>query len=72
VAQAPAIPARDTFGGLEHSGWHLGYFDDASQQWQLDTRTDTLTQAGGLLHRCLFTHAGRTAMTVPSLRATRT
>ena len=43
VAQAPGDPEEDTSGGFEHGGWHLRYFDAASQHWQ----EDTLTQAGG-------------------------
>ena len=45
VAQAPGGADEDTSGGFEHGGWHLGYFDDASQQWVLKS----ITEAGGFL-----------------------
>ena len=45
VAQAPGAPDEDTSGGFRHGGWHLGYFDELSQQWVLDA----LTGAGAFL-----------------------
>jgi dihydrofolate reductase len=45
VAQAPGAADEDTAGGFEHGGWHLRYFDDASQQWVLKS----ITEAGGFL-----------------------
>ena len=30
--------------------WHLGYFDDASQQWQLDTLTQSRRLPAGSAH----------------------
>jgi dihydrofolate reductase len=45
VAQAPGAADEDTSGGFEHGGWHLGYFDDASQQWVLKS----IVEAGGFL-----------------------
>jgi dihydrofolate reductase len=45
VAQAPGAADEDTSGGFEHGGWHLGYFDDISQKWVVES----LTQAGGFL-----------------------
>jgi hypothetical protein len=38
-------PNEDTSGGFAHGGWHLRYFDDPLQQWQVDN----MTQAGGFL-----------------------
>jgi hypothetical protein len=43
VAQAPGDPDEDRSGGFEHGGWHLRFFDEASQEWQVDN----LTHAGG-------------------------
>ncbi|HEX7254733.1 MAG TPA: dihydrofolate reductase family protein [Gaiellaceae bacterium] len=45
VVQAPGAEDEDTSGGFKHGGWHLGYFDDLSQQWVVDG----LTTAGGFL-----------------------
>jgi dihydrofolate reductase len=45
VAQAPGGADEDTSGGFQHGGWHLRYFDDASQQWVLKS----ITEAGGFL-----------------------
>jgi hypothetical protein len=32
VVQAPGTADEDTSGVVAHGGWHLRYFDDASQQ----------------------------------------
>ena len=45
VVQAPGGADEDTSGGFEHGGWHLGYFDDRSQKWVLES----IVQAGGFL-----------------------
>jgi dihydrofolate reductase len=45
VAQAPGGADEDTSGGFEHGGWHLGYFDDISQKWVLES----IVAAGGFL-----------------------
>jgi dihydrofolate reductase len=45
VAQAPGAADEDTSGGFEHGGWHLQFFDDASQRWVLES----ITEAGGFL-----------------------
>jgi dihydrofolate reductase len=45
VAQAPGGADEDTSGGFEHGGWHLQYFDDASQEWVLRS----IVEAGGFL-----------------------
>jgi dihydrofolate reductase len=45
VAQAPGGEEEDTSGGFQHGGWHLGYFDERSQQWVLQSILD----AGGFL-----------------------
>ncbi len=45
VVQAPGGADEDTSGGFAHGGWHLGYFDDLSQKWVVES----LTQAGGFL-----------------------
>jgi dihydrofolate reductase len=45
VVQAPGAPDEDTRGGFDHGGWHLPYFDQASQQWVVDN----LTHAGGFV-----------------------
>src|SRR5687767_127688 len=45
VAQAPGGADEDTSGGFQHGGWHLRYFDDASQQGVLKS----ITEAGGFL-----------------------
>jgi dihydrofolate reductase len=45
VAQAPGGADEDTSGGFQHGGWHLGYFDDISRKWVVES----LTQAGGFL-----------------------
>jgi dihydrofolate reductase len=45
VAQAPGLEDEDTSGGFRHGGWHLRYFNDASQQWVLKS----ITEAGGFL-----------------------
>jgi dihydrofolate reductase len=45
VAQAPGGADEDMSGGFQHGGWHLRYFDDASQRWVLKS----ITEAGGFL-----------------------
>ena len=45
VAQAPGAPDEDGSGGFKHGGWHLGYFDDLSQQRVLES----ILEAGGFL-----------------------
>ena len=45
VAQAPGGEEEDTSGGFPHGGWHLGYFDERSQEWVLQSILD----AGGFL-----------------------
>jgi dihydrofolate reductase len=45
VVQAPGHPEEDTSGGFEHGGWHLGYFDDLSREWVVES----LGEAGGYL-----------------------
>src|SRR6185436_5251573 len=45
VVQAPGEPAEDLSGGLQHGGWHLGYFEDISMGWVVKN----LTEAGGFL-----------------------
>ena len=45
VAQAPGGPDEDTSGGFAHGGWHMGYFDDLSQKWVLES----IVEAGGFL-----------------------
>jgi dihydrofolate reductase len=45
VVQAPGAADEDTSGGFEHGGWHLRYFDDASQQRVLES----IVEAGGFL-----------------------
>ena len=40
VVQAPGGTDEDPSGGFEHGGWHLGYFDDLSQKWVLDSIVD--------------------------------
>jgi dihydrofolate reductase len=37
VVQAPGAPDEDTSGGFVHGGWHLGYFDELSRKWVLDS-----------------------------------
>jgi dihydrofolate reductase len=37
VAQAPGAPDEDRSGDFAHGGWHLGYFDELSQKWVLDS-----------------------------------
>jgi dihydrofolate reductase len=44
VAQAPGAPDEDG-SGFKHGGWHLGYFDDLSQQRVLES----ILEAGGFL-----------------------
>ena len=37
VVQAPGAEDEDPSGGFEHGGWHLRYFDDASDEaWVLE------------------------------------
>jgi dihydrofolate reductase len=36
VVQAPGAADEDRSGGFEHGGWHLGYFDELSQQRVLE------------------------------------
>jgi dihydrofolate reductase len=45
VAQAPGAADEDTSGGFPHGGWHLGYFDEVSQRWVLDS----IVEAGAYL-----------------------
>jgi dihydrofolate reductase len=45
VAQAPGAADEDTSGDFRHGGWHLQYFDDASQRWVLKS----ITEAAGFL-----------------------
>jgi dihydrofolate reductase len=45
VAQAPGGAEEDTSGGFGHGGWHLGYFDEVSQQWVLQS----IVEAGAFL-----------------------
>ena len=45
VIQAPGHAGEDTHGGFEHGGWHMGYFDDLSQTWVVES----LGRAGGYL-----------------------
>jgi dihydrofolate reductase len=45
VVQAPGGADEDTSGGFEHGGWHMGYFDDLSQKWVLES----IVEAGGFL-----------------------
>jgi dihydrofolate reductase len=45
IAQAPGAVDEDTSGGFRHGGWHLQYFDDASQRWVLKS----ITEAGAYL-----------------------
>jgi dihydrofolate reductase len=45
VAQAPGAADEDTSGGFRHGGWHLGYFDETSQRWVLDS----IVEAGAYL-----------------------
>ena len=45
VVQAPGGADEDPSGGFGHGGWHLGYFDDVSRKWVLDS----IVEAGGFL-----------------------
>jgi dihydrofolate reductase len=45
VVQAPGGAEEDPSGGFDHGGWHLGYFDDLSQKWVLES----IVEAGGFL-----------------------
>jgi dihydrofolate reductase len=45
VVQAPGGADEDPSGGFEHGGWHVGYFDDPSQKWVLES----IVEAGGFL-----------------------
>jgi len=45
VAQAPGGADEDPSGGFRHGGWHMGYFDESSQKWVLES----LTEAGAFL-----------------------
>ena len=45
VAQAPGAADEDPSAGFAHGGWHLGYFDEDSQRWVLDS----IVEAGAFL-----------------------
>jgi dihydrofolate reductase len=45
VAQAPGGADEDPSGGFAHGGWHLGYFDEVSQRWVLDS----IVEAGAFI-----------------------
>jgi dihydrofolate reductase len=45
VVQAPGAEEEDTSGGFKHGGWHLRYFDEASQKRVVEN----LTEAGGFV-----------------------
>jgi dihydrofolate reductase len=45
VAQAPGAADEDPSEGFVHGGWHLGYFDEVSQRWVLDS----IVEAGAFL-----------------------
>jgi dihydrofolate reductase len=45
VIQAPGHADEDTNGGFEHGGWHMGYFDDISRKWVVES----YAEAGGFL-----------------------
>jgi len=45
VVQAPGGADEDPSGGFEHGGWHLGYFDELSQKWVLES----IVEAGAFL-----------------------
>jgi dihydrofolate reductase len=45
VAQAPGAADEDRSGGFAHGGWHMGYFDEVSQRWVLDS----IVEAGAYL-----------------------
>ena len=45
VAQAPGAADEDPSGGFAQGGWHLGYFDEDSQRWVLDS----IVEAGAFL-----------------------
>ena len=45
VVQAPGLAVKDTSGGFEHGGRHVGYFDDMSEKWVVENGT----AAGGFL-----------------------
>jgi dihydrofolate reductase len=45
VAQAPGAADEDPSEGFVHGGWHLGYFDEVSQRWVLDS----IVEAGAYL-----------------------
>jgi dihydrofolate reductase len=45
VMQAPGQENEDTTGGFQHGGWHMGYLDDLTQRWVVDS----VVTAGGFL-----------------------
>jgi dihydrofolate reductase len=45
VMQAPGQTDEDTTGGFQHGGWHMGYLDDLTQRWVVDS----VVTAGGFL-----------------------
>ena len=45
VAQAPGAADKDRSGGFAHGGWHMGYLEQVSQRWVLDS----IVEAGAFL-----------------------
>jgi dihydrofolate reductase len=45
VAQAPGAADEDRGGGFAHGGWHMGYLEEVSQRWVLDS----IVEAGAFL-----------------------
>jgi dihydrofolate reductase len=45
VAQAPGAADEDRSGGFVHGGWHMGYLEEVSQRWVLDS----IVEAGAFL-----------------------